>query len=140
MKFSLTRWLPWHGTDDEHVERVRGNLRFFDRCLWWGFVAFLVFEIIFLVLIFAGVDQVAGRLQQGNLGPRQVGFWIGFMSGTMVALLQWKIAEGMVRCLAWNRSERLLIRYHDALKSLAAESSVRGAAMTATNHSNNAAT
>ncbi len=140
MKLSLTRWLPLHRTDDEHVDRVRRNLRFFDRCRWWGFATLLLFEIIFLVFIFAGVDQLAGQFQKGNFGARQVGFWMGFMSGTAVALFQWKIAEVMIRFLAWNRSERLLIRYHDALKSLASESSVVGMPMPANDYSNRAAT
>jgi hypothetical protein len=112
---------PKRRTDDEHIERVRRQLKTLDRYGWWPFAILLVCEVIFLVVVFGAVDQFARQFQQGNFGGQRPGFWIGAMMGSLAGLAHLKIVDGLIKSLPWHRSERLLIRYHDAIMSVASK-------------------
>jgi hypothetical protein len=128
MNRPFARLLPKRRTDDEHIERVRRQLKMFDRCRWWLFATLLICEVVFLVLVFVVAGQIAGQFQQGNFGGQQPGFWLGAMMGSLIGLMQIKIADNLIKSLPGHRSERLLVRYHDAMQALAShqtESDIR---------------
>jgi hypothetical protein len=120
------RWLCFRRkpmSDDEFIERIRqGIIRFQRRRK-----VLVIFSATFLVVAFAFaifgavVVHKVGQLLQG-LQPAIAGLLIGANIGAALGLGLFKSINGLMDALLWdNRTERLLIRYYDALKELARE-------------------
>jgi len=108
-------------TDEDYVERVRHTVQVLDR---WR----RAFQVFWITVLFASVGILAAMvylldlLMQGNRMPLLIqGFVVGVLLGAILGLLAVKNAHGMASSLQPLRTERLLLRYHDALIALANE-------------------
>jgi hypothetical protein len=84
-----------------------------------------------LAIGFVGLLVMFGALLRGlmqwfNMQGLAPGFLIGLALGAMLGGLAVKIAHGLVSSLSPPRTERLLLRYFDALTEVARESAAAG--------------
>lgn len=118
MRFEPARWLARKPVSDgEYVERIRRGVAHFERWRRWeiGFYAALSVAW-FAALVTLGWTQFLKRQIQGL--PLGVG--IGIIVGSLTGLTTIKLAHGLIFALVSSRrTEKLLLRYHDALAALA---------------------
>ena len=107
-------------SDEEYVSRIRRGVRLYERWRWWlaafygaGFVGFCVL-CVFAGHLVAGLGQLVNAQQ-----PALAGLAIGAMIGLLVGGVGFKIVHGVGFAFSSLRTERLLLRYHDALADLA---------------------
>jgi hypothetical protein len=97
------------------MERLRRPLLFFYIGGAISFIGLLIFAAVAL----QGLKQMAIQ----GLGA---GFFIGFSVGLMLGGLAMQLVHGLFTALMPQRTERLLLRYYDALTELAEQSAVAG--------------
>jgi zinc transporter ZupT len=108
-------------TDEDHVERVRRTVQLLER---WR----RPLQVLWLTTAVASIGSLGAMayllelLMQGNRNPLLIqGFIVGVLLGAMAGLLVVKAAHALASSLKPLRTERLLLRYHDALMALANE-------------------
>lgn len=104
--------------DDLHVERVRRNIAHFDR--WWRrplIVLYAACAVILVGLIVFAASQFANLWQKMGINPAGIyaGIGFGIVIGFGFGVLIHAVVGGLIKALAGPRSERLMIRYYDAL-------------------------
>jgi len=118
------RW-TWRGvaarcnvTDEEHVRRVRRTVAVYDRWRRPLLVFYAGMALALGGLLVATAWLLPGLMQLGMQAVPQ-GFFVGLYLGGMLGLLALKAVHGIVAYSATPRTERLLLRYYDALTELA---------------------
>jgi hypothetical protein len=109
-------------TDEEHVRRVRLAVAVYDRWRRPLLALYTGLAIGFVGLLVAAGALLQGLMQWGNMQGLAPGFLIGLALGAMLRGLAVKIGHGLMTWLLPPRTERLLLRYYDALIELAQES------------------
>jgi hypothetical protein len=73
------------------------------------------------LLVFAGytVNLIQGLFQGNNVPVVWLGFIVGILLGIKLGLVALSVAHALALSLRSLRTERLLLRYHDALADLA---------------------
>ena len=112
-------------TDEEHMRRVRLAVAAYDR--WrWRRPLLALYTIGFVGLLVTVGALLQGLMQWGNMQGLAPGFLIGLALGVMLGGLVVKLGHGLMTLLLPLRTERLLLRYYDALTELAQESAAVG--------------
>lgn len=108
---------PWHCIpEDQHVERVRRRLAQFDRLRRWFVGLYVTLAVVFVWLVVKVCTLLAAILQApNNAAPGFFGFGIGMTFGVGIGLLAVKIGHGLGSVLFGCRTDRLLVKYHDAV-------------------------
>jgi hypothetical protein len=111
-------------TDEEYVVRMRRHAALHDRWRPWlvGLYGTLVVAWVGLLAAALYLVNALGQLG-GARGPIVGGFVVGTLLGAIVGLNLIHVAHGLVNSLKSGRTERLLLRYHDALADFARVSS-----------------
>jgi hypothetical protein len=105
-------------TEAEFVERVRRGIARYDRLRRALVVLYGVLALALLGLLVAVSEFIRGG-QWPGLGP---GFGVGLVLGSSLGLLAIKIAHGLVSAFCQGgRTERLLVKYYDAVRDIAVE-------------------
>jgi hypothetical protein len=124
MRSILRPWVRKNArTDEEHVQRVRRTIASWDRWRRW-FLAFYAAMGLLVLGLAVAMTRLVDRLQgiPGNNAPGAwLGFIVGLMLATMLGFLMLSVVHGLIMSLSSLRTERLLLRYHDALAVLAKE-------------------
>ena len=106
-------------SDEDHVERIRKLVARLNR--WRR--PLLVFWILALILVTAMLIATGVLVnllaQMANNNVVVLGFILGMQLGMMLGLLIVKVVHGLASSLSSFRTERLMLRYHDALAELA---------------------
>ena len=116
---------PSHMTDEEYVEWVRHNLRLEKKMAWFPFVVglFMLGSGFWLLLKFEDHLQRMTNdiliekglyIDQGHMGL-VFGMSVGFVIGLMWFFGVLSMGSGLKS--AMGRNAKLLIKYHDELKS-----------------------
>ncbi|HTU93470.1 MAG TPA: hypothetical protein VMF69_25545 [Gemmataceae bacterium] len=117
---------PVRLTDDEYVRRVRQRIALYDRWGPWK-RAFNVGMAIVCIGLFVWLVLVLEKVRQLGMQPAMPqgfdpGFLLGVVLGSIAGGLLWKSVLFLVDALESLRTERLLLKYYDALMELAQES------------------
>jgi fatty acid desaturase len=105
-------------SDKEYVERVRRSILWYDRFRWLMVVFYLAATAALVSLGFILIDFVL----RGPMPGAWAGFAFGGLLGLLLGKLTHKVGHGLAQALdGANRSERLLVRYYDALWNLGIE-------------------
>jgi cytochrome bd-type quinol oxidase subunit 2 len=107
-----------HRSDEEHIERLRRTMKTWDRWRPWFIVIHSLALVAFLAITI-GIAEGLNRNWPNNPGPVWLGFLLGIPAGGMVGMVAHKIAHGFVWAIAGHRSEHLLLRYYDAVQTIA---------------------
>ena len=113
--------LPWqHITDDELIANIRKSIRFLDRFrLWW--ILLNVGTLVLGILTFTEAFNLVVRLVGGNANPAMLGFSTGAIIGLSASIMVHQILHNLLYAVSNFRSERLLLRYHDAFNEAKAD-------------------
>ena len=116
--------LHWPGTrsvrtDEEYVERIRHAVAVMDRSRKWFQVFYVTMTLAFFGVLFAFAELFRWLIQWNGVFP---GFIVGMSLGGMIGGLALHLGHGLANSLTSQRTERLLLRYHDALVELAKQS------------------
>jgi hypothetical protein len=120
---SILRRLWPEVADDEHIKRIRRNLAKMDRWrrgfqLFYGAMSIVVIGLFFGCLLLVQALAKMG----GNIAP--LGFVVGVSLGLSYAVALTHVAMGLFASLGSSRTERLMLRYHDALSELATRNTI----------------
>jgi hypothetical protein len=113
-------------TDEEHLRRVRLAVAAYDSCRRPLLALYIGLAIVYVGLLVAIGALLQALRQWGNMQGLAPGFFIGLALGAMLGGLAVQIGHGLVTFLLPPRTERLLLRYYDALTELAQESAAVG--------------
>jgi uncharacterized membrane protein len=105
-------------SDEQYVERVRRSVNSFDRWrrpLTILYVLLAVIHIGLFVAVVLLMDSFGRNLGMLGWPP---GFLVGLSLGAMLGLSTIKSVHGLMNVLIGVHNERLLIRYHDALREI----------------------
>jgi hypothetical protein len=107
-------------SDEEYVARVRAGVAMHQRWRGWLVGLYGAALVAFLGLAVLGANLAArfGQLAGGR-APALLGFGCGALLGVVSGGVGLKAAHGLWFALSALRTERLLLRYHDALADLA---------------------
>ncbi|QEH35613.1 hypothetical protein OJF2_41660 [Aquisphaera giovannonii] len=110
-------------SDEEHVERLRRSLASFDRWRRPLLALHLAAAVTYVAAVIAAVWALRGfaSMMGANAPGVAPGFLIGLAAGASLGFLGVKIAHGLVDLALGLRNERLLVRYHDALREMEQE-------------------
>jgi hypothetical protein len=107
-------------SDAKYVAGIRRYVAFHQRWRRWLVAFYSGAALAVLGLSVFGANVVAGIGQMANAQNfALMGFGIGALVGAMLGGLVLRIAHGLVASLSTLRTERLLLRYHDAIEMLA---------------------
>ena len=110
-------------TDEEHVQRVRRTVTSWDHWRRWYVAFYATLGLLVLGLVVA-MTRLIDWLQ-GMPGNNAPGAWLGFIVGAALGIkigfLAFTVVHGLLMSLSSLRTERLMLRYHDALAVLAKE-------------------
>lgn len=106
-------------TDEEYVERIRKSDRAFHRMRWLWPILFLCF----LWCLFS-IPRLIQSFIEDLLSAGKESVWLGFSFGLALGFIFCLLAAHSAMCIKqWldarygNRAQRLMVKYHDALKS-----------------------
>jgi hypothetical protein len=103
-------------SDEEFIERLRTSLATWDRLRRRLFVIYVLSGVVIVGLLIAVCLLLANLLRLGMQG-QNAGFALGVILGLLLGELAFKVVYGLVDSLSGGyRSERLLIRYYDAIR------------------------
>ena len=102
--------------DERHIERVGRSVAQFD--LWrWSLLTLYVIDLFVLIGGCVGMLHVVDWRLQRRMWDSS-GFVVGFLFGAGLGLSAFNLGHGVAQALIGLRTERLMIRYHDALMEL----------------------
>jgi len=111
----------WPGkslSDEEHVERVRRRCALFHRLRPWFVTLYVALAVALVwILVKAGALVMGLFAPQNAAIPGLLGFGLGMILGALIGLIAVKIGHGLGMALFGDRTERLLLQYHDALQA-----------------------
>jgi len=104
--------------DEKHVGFWRRVIAFHDR---WG-LRFLVLCVMTAVLLLGSMIWLGFKLDEMLKGPAFQGVFagmaIGLWLGTAAGIAIFELVKIPLEMLFGHRNERLMLRYHDALRDL----------------------
>jgi len=105
-------------SDEEIIEGVRKNLKRSNKYVWIH-IAALLFVCVFLPRLIQWLWQIIEFLPEEERKMVWIGLMLGLMFGMFIA--QYLVIAGQSILMAidlfdFNRSNKLLIKYHDMLK------------------------
>jgi hypothetical protein len=107
-------------SDAKYVANIRRYVAFHQRWRRWFVALYSGGALVVLGLSIFAANAVAGFGQMANAqNIALIGFGVGALVGSMLGGLVMKTAHGLVVSLSTSRTERLLLRYHDAIEMLA---------------------
>ncbi|MCY2991389.1 MAG: hypothetical protein NTY19_26470 [Planctomycetota bacterium] len=108
---------PWHCIPEEqYVERVRRRLAQFERVRRWFVGLYVTLAIAFIWIVVKFCALLAAIPQApNNAAPGFFGFGLGMLFGVLMGLIASKIGYGLAIAFMACRTERLMVKYHDAL-------------------------
>ncbi|MCI0378283.1 MAG: hypothetical protein L0215_11805 [Gemmataceae bacterium] len=110
-------------SDEKYIDGIRRAVARYERWRFWN----LLFCGVFGTVLFGLLVWVIQPLM--NMPGWGLGFVIGLATGLILGMLAGKIAQILVVTLIDDdRSNRLLLRYHDALKELSQDSGAEASA------------
>jgi hypothetical protein len=122
-------WLFRKSSDDEHIERLRRELARLDRLRPWIIAFFAIMTVAYVWLLVKIGQSLNDFGQPPNNGlpnnnplPNNIALlnWAGFMLGAsfgaVMGLIALKLIHGLMSFVLGRRSERLLVKYHDAFR------------------------
>jgi len=110
-------------SDSEFVERIRKSLRLRRKLAWFHlalFVAMAVFVPMLVRIAWQMIDNMPSEAQKLTWVGLFLGFTFGALAGGYLATALESVVRGF-NLFDCTRSERLLIKYHDALSQIADE-------------------
>jgi hypothetical protein len=110
-------------TDEEYVERIRRAEAFWERWRRPVRVTNAVTTVGVVALFLIGANPFKLLVQGNNAQGLLPGFAIGLMLGVFWGLMMEFATRSLLNSQRSWRTERLLLRYHDALAMLAEQSS-----------------
>ncbi len=113
-------------SDEEFIERLRVTVATWDRLRRRLLVFYLLLAVVIVGLIVAACLVLTNLMRMGIQG-QNAGFVLGFIFGLMLGGLTFKVVFGLVDSISGGyRSERLLIRYYDAIRQFNPEATAIG--------------
>ena len=105
-------------SDDDFVERAQKHLKRSKKYVWFH-IAALLFVCVFLPRLIQWLWQIIEFLPEEERKMVWIGLMLGLMFGMFIA--QYLVIAGQSILMAidlfdFNRSNKLLIKYHDMLK------------------------
>jgi hypothetical protein len=97
---------------------LRRTIKTWDRWRPWLIATHVLLFVVFLALS-CGIAANLDALWPVNPGQAWVGFLSGIVSGAAVGIVGHKIAYGLAWVITTHRNERMLLRYYDAVKTMA---------------------
>jgi hypothetical protein len=108
--------IPWQPVGDaQYVESMRQAIARWDRYRPLLLVSYVVLLGLFAWSVTRGVNFLVGLAQPANAPWPLFGFVAGTILGVVVGWLFHFVIFSMSRGLAGFRTERLLVKYHDAI-------------------------
>jgi hypothetical protein len=114
---AITAWFDTSKiSDEEFIERLRGTMATWDRLRRRLRVFYLLLAVAVVGLVVAVCLLLTNLMGRGIQG-QNLGFALGFILGLFLGGLTFKVGFGLMDSLSCGyRSERLLIRYYDAIR------------------------
>ncbi len=124
---AITAWFDTSQiSDEEFIERLRGTMATWDRLRRRLRVFYLLMAVVLVGLIVAVCLWLTNLMGRGIQG-QNLGFALGFILGLTLGGLAFKVVHGLMYSLPRGfRSERLLIRYYDAIRQFNREATALG--------------
>lgn len=98
--------------DEEHVERIRRRVAQFARVRRWCVPVLTVLGVFYVWLCIDFLESFLTPLFKDI--PLFLGFGVGMVIGAGMGMSAFGLAHGLILMCFGYRSERLLVRYHDA--------------------------
>jgi hypothetical protein len=115
MNFLRVLWAPV--PDDEYIARLRRSIRSLDRWRFWLILFYVVLLVAAISLLSKAIPLLIGLGQPGDVPFALLGFVTGAMFGLGFGWMFYGLVQGLISMLGGFRSERLLLKYHDAVNS-----------------------
>ena len=120
MKIIRFRGIPIHKiySDDDFVERIRKNLKHRKKLLLF-FVPMFILLSFLLPWLFSMLSEMIDEMPEGVQKMGWIGLLLGFVFGVIFSQGIIAAMQGILMALDlfdYNRSSKLLIKYHDMLK------------------------
>lgn len=104
--------------DDEYIAVLRRSIALWDRWRYWLILIHVAMLVAAIWLLTTAIPLIIGLVQPANAPIAMMGFIFGIVLGLSLGGILQHIFHGLVLSLGGFRSERLLVKHHDALNSL----------------------
>ena len=111
-------WFSFRKTlsDEEHVDAIRRAVIICDHMRPWLIALHVLVLIGFAALVPSIINLCAGFAGNNNGGWVWMGLAAGLIVGISIGYLFGYFLHGVIAIVGLGRTERLLVRYHDALQ------------------------
>ena len=120
-RFFLKIWLKYRKQSDrKYIAWARRRVIEWKRIRFWVILFHVVMLALALAIVPMGLQNVIGLIDPQNVSFAWCGFLLGAIFGWAIAWFFFKLINSLVTYLFMYRAEKLMLKYHDAIREAVA--------------------